>query len=72
MVLSAARPVRMEWILRGYGGIWGSRNGGSHLERRRTLSARAETVRVRASMPKPEGLEERLKVAGDAIPVHLL
>ena len=42
------------------------------MEGRRTLSARAESVRVRASMPKPEGLEERLKVAGDAIPVHLL
>jgi hypothetical protein len=71
MVLSAA--VGEDGVdLRGYGGFGNRGTGGSHLERRRTLSARAGSVRVRASMPKPEGLEERLKVAGDGIPVDLL
>jgi hypothetical protein len=69
MVLSPARPVRMEWILRGYGGI-GER--GEPLGEAPDLSGKGGVRRVRASMPKPEGLEERLKVAGDGIPVYLL
>ena len=64
--------MRIAWISGGMGDVGIGDRGEPLGEARRTLSARAESLRVRASMPKPKGLEERLKVAGDGIPVHLL